>query len=56
MEAVAEKDDEFPPRDYQLKLMDICLKQNSIIYLPTGSGKTFIAVLVLKRMSEALAK
>ncbi|XP_060523439.1 endoribonuclease Dicer [Cylas formicarius] len=48
--------DEFTPRNYQLELMEIALKKNTIIYLPTGSGKTFIAVLVLKQMGHSLAK
>lgn len=46
----------FTPRSYQVQMMDIAMKQNTIIYLPTGSGKTFIAILVLKQLSEDLAR
>nr|CAI5861281.1 unnamed protein product [Callosobruchus analis] len=46
----------FTPRNYQLELMKIAEKQNSIIYLPTGSGKTYIAILVLKQLGKSLLK
>ncbi|XP_057660796.1 endoribonuclease Dicer [Diorhabda carinulata] len=48
--------EEFIPRNYQEELMKICLEQNTIIFLPTGSGKTFIALLVLKQMGADLLK
>nr|CAH7736058.1 unnamed protein product [Callosobruchus chinensis] len=47
---------QFTPRNYQLELMEIAEKQNSIIYLPTGSGKTYIAILVLKQLGRSLLK
>lgn len=47
---------EFTPRNYQVELMKICLEQNTIIFLPTGSGKTYIGLLVLKRMGNDLLK
>lgn len=50
------EEDALIPRNYQLKLMEIALKKNTIIFLPTGAGKTYIAVLVLKRMSAPLEK
>lgn len=46
--------DSFIPRSYQIQMMEIAIKQNTIIYLPTGSGKTFIAILVLKHLSRDL--
>ncbi|XP_017049831.1 endoribonuclease Dicer [Drosophila ficusphila] len=49
-------DPEIKARDYQLRLVDCITKHNGIIYLPTGSGKTFVAILALKRFSQDLDK
>ncbi|CAK9105365.1 unnamed protein product [Durusdinium trenchii] len=37
----------FQPRDYQLKSLDAVRQKNTIVSLPTGGGKTFVAVLAL---------
>lgn len=34
-------------RSYQVALIEKCCKENSIIFLPTGSGKTCIAMYAL---------
>lgn len=44
------------PRPYQEVMRDICIKQNTIIYLPTGAGKTYIALMVIKHFAKALEK
>lgn len=41
-------------RDYQQRLFEVCTKRNSILYLPTGSGKTIIAVKVIESFSHEL--
>ncbi|XP_058793942.1 endoribonuclease Dicer isoform X1 [Phymastichus coffea] len=47
---------EFQPRPYQICLFERVQNENSIIYLPTGSGKTFIAVLLVKHLSGQVQK
>uniref|UniRef100_UPI0037E7E5E7 Fanconi anemia group M protein n=1 Tax=Semicossyphus pulcher TaxID=241346 RepID=UPI0037E7E5E7 len=37
----------YPIRDYQLKMSEAALFQNSLVCLPTGLGKTFIASVVM---------
>lgn len=48
------EEDDFTPRPYQEQLMNLVKEQNTIIYLPTGSGKTYIAVMLIKEMSASL--
>ncbi|XP_076280664.1 endoribonuclease Dcr-2 isoform X2 [Lasioglossum baleicum] len=47
---------DFIPRPYQIDLYEVALKQNTIIYLPTGCGKTFIAVMLIKQLSAAIRR
>ncbi|KAJ9599534.1 hypothetical protein L9F63_010006, partial [Diploptera punctata] len=49
-----EEQDDFKARPYQEELMNIAKEKNTIIYLPTGSGKTFIAVMLIKEMSAGI--
>ena len=51
-----EDQEEFKPRSYQEELTSITKERNTIIYLPTGSGKTFIALMLIKEMSSGLEK
>eukprot|EP00913_Durusdinium_trenchii_P009140 g8590.t1 len=46
----------FQPRDYQLKSLDAVRQKNTIVSLPTGGGKTFVAVLALDRGGEVWRK
>ena len=41
------------PREYQLKILQTCLEKNCLVVLPTGLGKTLIALmLVIERMKK----
>ncbi|XP_068243252.1 endoribonuclease Dicer-like isoform X2 [Palaemon carinicauda] len=46
---------QFTPRAYQIELFKCARKQNSILVLGTGSGKTFIAVLLIKEFADEWA-
>nr|XP_015205749.1 PREDICTED: Fanconi anemia group M protein [Lepisosteus oculatus] len=37
----------YPVREYQLKISETALSQNTLVCLPTGLGKTFIAAVVM---------
>ena len=37
----------YPVRDYQYNIVQICLFRNTLVTLPTGLGKTFIAAVVM---------
>ena len=39
--------DDHDIREYQISCVENCLKQNTLISLPTGLGKTFVAAVVL---------
>uniref|UniRef100_A0A915IC16 Dicer-1 n=1 Tax=Romanomermis culicivorax TaxID=13658 RepID=A0A915IC16_ROMCU len=43
--------DIFTPRSYQIELLDKAKKENIIIPLGTGTGKTFVAVMLIKELS-----
>ncbi len=43
----------FKPRLYQETILDSCLRGNTLVVLPTGMGKTKIAILaIVKRLSD----
>lgn len=43
-------------RSYQLEALEIARKQNTIVFLETGSGKTLIAVMLLRSYAHAIRK
>ncbi|XP_025264753.1 endoribonuclease Dicer isoform X1 [Camponotus floridanus] len=47
---------EFTPRAYQIDLYEKAVQNNTIIYLPTGAGKTYIAIMLLKHLSADVRK
>ncbi len=40
----------------QIELFQAALDENIIVYLPTGSGKTYIAALLIKEKSHEVTK
>lgn len=52
-----EKDEtEIKLRNYQAELFQKIKNQNAILFLPTGSGKTLIAVWLIKYLAKELQK
>ncbi|XP_048324502.2 endoribonuclease Dicer homolog 2 isoform X1 [Ziziphus jujuba] len=43
-------------RNYQLEALEKAIKQNTIVYLETGSGKTLIAIMLLRTYAHLLRK
>ncbi|XP_047150385.1 endoribonuclease Dicer homolog 2-like [Vigna umbellata] len=43
-------------RSYQLEALDNALRENTIVYLETGSGKTLIAIMLLRSYAHHLRK
>lgn len=46
--------EEMAPRPYQVELLEKAKEKNIIVYLGTGSGKTFIAVMMMKHLRKEL--
>ncbi len=45
--------EEITPREYQQRIFESCVKKNCLVVLPTGLGKTLIALMLsIKRMEE----
>ncbi|GAB0088496.1 endoribonuclease dcr-1 [Sergentomyia squamirostris] len=49
---IAKDDNTLVARPYQDQLIRTCLEKNSIVYLPTGAGKTFIPLMVFRKMGR----
>ena len=44
----------FTARPYQVKLLEMALERNIIVCLGTGTGKTFISVMLIKELSHQI--
>ena len=42
----------FKPRPYQVEIVEQAVKQNSIVCLATGTGKTFISAMVIRELYD----
>lgn len=47
---------DFEERPYQQAIIARCIERNSIVYLPTGAGKSFIAIEVIRHFGEQLER
>ncbi|KAL8517841.1 hypothetical protein ACS0TY_009230 [Phlomoides rotata] len=43
-------------RSYQLEALEMALKQNTLVYFETGTGKTLIAIMLLRSYAHLLRK
>ncbi|KAG8181475.1 hypothetical protein JTE90_016563 [Oedothorax gibbosus] len=46
----------FKPRDYQLEILEEACKTNTIAFLGTGTGKTFIAAMLIRKVAHEVRK
>ena len=47
-------DRKITPRPYQVELLERSLERNTIVCLGTGTGKTFISVMLIKELSHQI--
>ncbi|XP_004529883.1 endoribonuclease dcr-1 [Ceratitis capitata] len=45
---------EMEPRRYQMELLNYVMNRNAVIYLPTGAGKTYVAIMALRQFSHKM--
>ena len=49
---VEEQEDRFSARPYQVELLERAMQRNTIVCLGTGTGKTFISVMLIKELAH----
>ena len=42
------------PRPYQMELLEAALEENTIVVLGTGTGKTFVSVLLIRELQHQI--
>ena len=42
------------PRPYQLELLEAAIEENTIVVLGTGTGKTFVSVLLIRELQHEI--
>lgn len=47
---------DFKAREYQVEILETAIKRNTIVFMPTGSGKTYIAAMLIKHMAKEIEK
>ena len=47
-------EDNFSARPYQVELLERAKKRNTIVCLGTGTGKTFISVMLIKELAHKI--
>ena len=53
-EAEPEPEVKMNPRPYQVELLERAKERNTIVCLGTGTGKTFISVMLIKEMAHQI--
>ena len=55
-EAKPEPEVTMSARPYQVELLERAMERNTIVCLGTGTGKTFISVMLIKEMAHQIRK